>query len=137
MPNFPTTPPTPPIEAPVTIYHALPYGLRDGMRRRVEAEYYVDIGSVLDRKRAMLACHRSQKEWLDLSQGLDAYLNAMEAMSAEVGGRSGRFSFAEGWRRHSHLGFCGENDDPLAEALGERVLVNVAYRRGLEGDRNE
>jgi len=132
MRNFPTTPRTPPLEKEVTLYHALPYGLRDGLRRRVWPEYYVDITSVLAKKREMLACHRSQKEWLDVSQGVDAYLTTMETMSAEVGRESGRFAYAEGWRRHSHLGFCSEDDDPLTEALGDLVMVNEKYRQGLE-----
>jgi N-acetylglucosamine malate deacetylase 1 len=133
MRNFPTTPHTTTIEKEVTLYHALPYGLRDGMRRRVWPEYYVDIASVLAQKREMLACHRSQKEWLDVSQGLDAYLATMETMSAEVGQMSGRFTYAEGWRRHSHLGFCSEDDDPLLHALGELIQVNQVYRTELEG----
>ncbi len=33
-------------------------------------------------KREMLALHRSQKEWLDASQGIDSYLDHMEAMGA-------------------------------------------------------
>jgi len=37
----------------------------------------------------MLAQHRSQKEWLDTSQGLDSYLVTMEDMCREAGRRSG------------------------------------------------
>jgi len=133
MRNFPTEPPTEPVESALVVYHALPYGLRDGLRRRIVPGYYVDITSVLGRKRDMLACHRSQKEWLDRSQGLDAYLNTMVEMSAEVGRMSGRFQYAEGWRRHSHLGFAGPGLDPLCQALGEKVLVNAAYEQELEG----
>jgi len=135
MRNFPTDPPVAPVQGDVTVYHALPYGLRDGLRRRVLPEYYVDVSEVIAAKREALAQHRSQKEWLDESQGLDAYLTTMEAMSAEVGRSSGRFEYAEGWRRHSHLGFCDENADPLVEALGERVLVNEEYRRLLDDPR--
>ncbi|MBN1459545.1 MAG: PIG-L family deacetylase [Armatimonadetes bacterium] len=135
MRNFPTDPPVAPVGGEVTVYHALPYGLRDGLRRLVVPEYYVDISEVLAAKREALAQHRSQKEWLDESQGLDAYLETMEHMSAEVGRLSGRWEYAEGWRRHSHLGFCQEDDDPVMEALGERVLVNEDYRRGLNGSR--
>jgi hypothetical protein len=65
----------------------------------------------------MLACHASQKQWLDETQGMDAYLDEMESLSRQVGGMSGRFAFAEGWRRHSHLGFGPEDYDPLAELL--------------------
>jgi hypothetical protein len=80
----------------------------------------------------MLAQHRSQKDWLDVSQGMDAYLITMEHLSAAVGRISGRFEHAEGWRRHSHLGFCAESADPLADALGELVLINKDYRRSLD-----
>jgi len=84
-------------------------------------------------KRAALACHKSQKEWLDTSQGLDSYLITMEAMSREVGGLSGRYEYAEGWRRHLHLGFCAEDADPLSEALGDDCLVSQKYEAGLLG----
>ena len=135
MPNFPTRPPSSTIDSEVTLYHALPYGLRDGMRRRITPEMHVDITSVFETKREMLATHRSQKEWLDESQGLDAYLKTMAEMSAEVGRMSGRFTYAEGWRRHSHLGFCEEEDDPLSNALGDLVVADAEYPRLLEGGR--
>lgn len=134
MRNFPTSPEREPVAGDVTLYHALPYGLRDGMRRLILPELYVDISEVVELKREMLGCHRSQKEWLDASQGLDAYLATMEQMSAEVGRMSGRFRYAEGWRRHSHLGFSEQETDPLAEVLGEAVAVDESYRGRLEGD---
>jgi len=117
MRNFATDPPTPPLDSQLAIYHALPFGLRDQLRNPIEAESYVDISSVLEMKRRTLACHRSQKQWLDESQGTDSYLRTMEEMSAEVGRMSGRLRHAEGWRRHSHLGFGPEDFDPLADAL--------------------
>jgi len=131
MPNFATDPPTKPVAGRVTVYHAMPAGLDDPLRRRIVPEYYVNTESVLAQKREALAQHRSQKEWLDVSQGMDAYLTTMEALSAEVGRMSGRFRHAEGWRRHSHLGFCGEEDDPLVDALGDLVAINQDYRRSL------
>jgi LmbE family N-acetylglucosaminyl deacetylase len=117
MPNFATLPPMPPTFQDVILYHALPYGLSDGLRRRIQPDFFVDITSVIDRKQAMLACHESQKKWLDVSQGLDSYLITMRDMSAEVGRMSGRARFAEGWRRHSHLGFSARDADPLGELL--------------------
>ena len=122
MPNYPVEPPRAPVEQPVTVYHALPYGLRDGLGRPVRAALYVDVGPVLATKRAMLAEHRSQKEWLDASQGIDSYLRHMEEMSAAVGHLSGRFTHAEGWTRHLPLGFCAEDADPLGAALKDKVL---------------
>ena len=121
MPNFPTDPPTPTVATAMAVYHALPYGLCDQLRQPVRAHFYVDVTPVLAVKRRALACHRSQKEWLDKSQGLDSYLTTMEDMSAQVGRMSGRFDYAEGWRRHSHLGFAEEHFDPLTAALGGRV----------------
>ena len=138
MPNFATLPPTRPVTNEVTLYHALPYGLRDGLRRRVQAGQYVDISSVLPQKRAALAAHRSQKEWLDVSQGLDSYLRTMEEMSAEVGAMAraagapaSAFTYAEGFRRHAHLGFCGATADPLAQALAAFHFHDPAYEKSL------
>ena len=133
MRNFPTDPPTDPVAGDVAVYHALPYGLRDGLRRHIRAGHYVDISSVMSLKREMLATHKSQKEWLARSQGLDAYLATMEEMSAEVGVMSGRFQYAEGWRRHSHLGFSGPDFDPISDTLADRVIVDQAYERELKG----
>ncbi len=133
MPNFRTLPTRRAItDNEVTIYHALPHGLRDGLRRRVTAGAYVDTTAVHEQKRLALAEHRSQKEWLDASQGMDSYLHAMDEMSLQVGKMSRRFQHAEGWRRHSHLGFSSIEIDPLKDALGKSYLVNRAYERTLE-----
>jgi LmbE family N-acetylglucosaminyl deacetylase len=131
MRNFVTEPRTEPVEWPCVLYHASPHGLRDGLRRRVRPGQYVDIGPTLAAKRDMLACHRSQKQWLDVSQGMGAYVEEMERMARQVGRMSGRFEYAEGWRRHSHLGFAGEGDDPLGELLGEGCWSDPACEADL------
>jgi LmbE family N-acetylglucosaminyl deacetylase len=123
MKNFMTDPPSPMVETDVAIYHALPYGLQDQLRNVISPHFFVDIESVLKTKRNMLACHKSQKEWLDRSQGLDSYLITMEEMSASVGKMSGKFKFAEGWRRHNHLGYGPEDFDPLTKSLAKYVLA--------------
>jgi LmbE family N-acetylglucosaminyl deacetylase len=117
MSNYLSFPPEPPIQQDITLYHALPYGLTNGLRRRIMPDFYVDITSVIDQKEQMLACHESQKNWLDESQGLDAYLITMREMSEEVGRMSGKCRHAEGWRRHSHLGYSNKGIDPLQEIL--------------------
>ncbi len=117
MKNFVPDPPTAISDKPVAVYHALPHGLNDALRQPVVPHFFTDISAVLTRKRAMLACHASQKEWLDVTQGMDAYLEEMERMSREVGRRSGKYQAAEGWRRHSHLGFGPEDFDPLCHLL--------------------
>jgi len=116
----------------VAIYHALPHGLRDPLRKRLRAGQYVDISATLAAKRDMLACHKSQKEWLDVSQGMDAYLEVMADFGRQVGALSGRFACAEGWRRHNHLGYSAREIDPLSEALGELCVIDEAYERWLD-----
>ena len=121
MRNFPTDPPREAVGGEVTVYHAQPHGNCDPLGRAVRPGLFVDIRGVLGRKREMLARHESQKAWLDETQGLDSYLAAMEAIARTVGEMSGRFEYAEGWRRRSHLGLCAEDADPLSELLGELV----------------
>ena len=123
MPNFAVDPPTPAIDQPVTVYHAQPHGNRDGLWQPVRPSIFVDIGAVMDQKTTMLAAHESQKRWLDESQGLDSYLQSMRDLSREVGAMSGDFTFAEGWRRHSHLGFCAADADPLVAALPPECVM--------------
>jgi LmbE family N-acetylglucosaminyl deacetylase len=118
MRNFETDPPTPPYQKDVALYHALPYGLRDMMRREILPEFFVDVSGVIDRKIDLLARHESQRDWLDKSQGLDSYLLAMREMTKTVGVHSGRFEYAEGWRRHSALGYAASDTDPLRALLG-------------------
>ncbi len=121
MTNFPANPPTPVVDQQVTVYHCLPYGLHDPLRRQVYPDFYVDISGKIDIKRDMLAQHRSQKDWLDSSQGYDSYLNTMCDQCREIGKQSGKFEYAEGWIRHLHLGFCGPDDDPLSKTLADKV----------------
>ena len=117
MPNYVTDPQRAVSDVKITVYHAQPYGNCDPLRRPVEPEIFVDVGEVVERKVEALARHVSQKRWLDESQGLDSYLEALRQADRAVGKLSGKFEFAEGWRRHLHLGFCGPDDDPLSAAL--------------------
>jgi LmbE family N-acetylglucosaminyl deacetylase len=134
MKNFRTRPARPASGREVTVYHAMPHGLHDGLRRRIMPGLYVDTTAVQATKREALAAHSSQRTWLDASQGLGSYVEAMEAMARDLGRRSGRFQYAEGWRRHAHLGFCGPDTDPLRQALGTRCLVNDSYERDLDAN---
>ena len=122
MPNFPSQPATPAVSQAVTVYHAQPHGNQTPLGEPVWPGLFVDITEVMPQKTAMLACHASQKQWLDESQGLDSYLHTMQELSAEVGRMSGRFQHAEGWRRHLHLGFCEAAADPLAQTLAAHCL---------------
>jgi len=131
MPNFRSVPPRPTAEYDVTVYHAIPHSLRDPLRRLVVPGAFVNTTSVQDIKRAALAEHKSQQNWLDVSQGLNSLGDKVDEMARAVGKLSKKFKFAEGWRRHLHYGFSATEIDPLREALGKSYLVNKAYEPGL------
>ncbi len=121
--NYRSIPDEPAVFEEAMLYHSTPHILTDMMRRPIVPEIYVDVGSVMDAKVKMLACHVSQKEWLDKTQGFDSYLKTMEDLAVRVGEMSGRFRHAEGWRRHSHVGFTRRDGNPLADILGARCLT--------------
>ncbi|MBN2507300.1 MAG: PIG-L family deacetylase [Verrucomicrobia bacterium] len=132
MRNFATRPRRPPAAGEVTVYHAMPHGLRDPLRRRIIAGAFVNTTSVHAVKKAALAEHRSQQNWLGESQHMNQYLQTMEHFSLDLGRQSRRFPHAEGWRRHLHYGFCAETADPMRDALGRDYLVNPRYEAALE-----
>lgn len=131
MPNFRTIPSRAPADYDLTIYHAMPHGLRDPLRRRILPGLFVNTTACHKAKIAALQAHQSQQGWLEVSQGMSSYLRSMETMSREVGRLSGKFRHAEGWRRHSHLGFAAIEADPLREALGDDCRICAAYERAL------
>ena len=63
---------------------------------------------------------------------MDSYLIEMETMNRRIGELSTRFEYAEGWRRHNHLGFANEGYDPLADALGDRCVIDEVYETSLD-----
>lgn len=117
MKNIVTIPPRKPVMGDIAVYHAMPFGLLDGMGRAVRPDFFIDIDSVMDKKRTMLAMHESQKNWLDETQGMNAYVETMAEQAVEVGRMSGAFARAEGWRRHNPLGLCAKDAKPLEDAL--------------------
>ncbi len=130
MPNYRSIPDLPAVFGDTMLYHATPHILTDMMRKPVVPELYVDVTPVMERKEKMLACHASQKEWLDRTQGFDSYLATMRTLTETVGGLSGRFRFAEGWRRHAHVGFTRQDCNPLADILGASCVGNPAWSAG-------
>ena len=126
MRNFPVKPPWEPVDHDVSVYHAQPYGNRDALNRPVRPDFFIDISSAIEEKASLLAEHKSQKEWLDRSQGLNAYLTTMKDFASEMGALSSRCEYAEGWRRHSPLGLCAPDADPLVDRLQEYVSEQIA-----------
>jgi len=124
MTNFKCNPPHPAIDSKLRVYRSMPHSLTDQLKNPIIPEILVDVTSTIDAKKTMLACHRSQKEWLDSSQGLDSYLTDMANICEHFGKMTDDFKYAEGWILHSHVGYCDQQDDPLSNALGKGVYQN-------------
>jgi LmbE family N-acetylglucosaminyl deacetylase len=131
MPNFLSEPPVSAAAGPVTVYHCMPHGLRDPLRRKVVAGAFVDTTDVYEQKCAALAEHASQGDWLDRTQGIASPVETMTRFSEEMGKASGSFRHCEGWRRRLHYGFSDRDRDPLLEELGESYRVNPGYEADL------
>jgi LmbE family N-acetylglucosaminyl deacetylase len=131
MSNFHTIPERGVDNYDCTIYHALPHGLKDPLRKTISAGAFVNTTYVHQQKLEALRAHQSQQNWLDVSQKLNSYLQTMEELSLKVGHLSKTFKYAEGWRRHLHYGFCGPDDDPLKD-LGDAYIINEGYEQSLD-----
>ena len=130
LPSYVTDPPVASFNKPVAVYHSLPHALMDMQRMPVVPEFVVDIGEVMAEKREMLARHASQKEWLDATQGMDSYLESMAEAARTVATRYGQCAYAEGWRRHNHMGYGPPEFAPLQALLSD---VLTAVEPGREG----
>jgi LmbE family N-acetylglucosaminyl deacetylase len=100
------------------IYYAQPFNNRNILGDEVLPRLVVDISATIERKEKMLACHESQREWLQYQQELQEIgspLRQMAARAGEVGG----FKWGEGFRQHLGQGF--PQDNLLASVLGDLV----------------
>jgi N-acetylglucosamine malate deacetylase 1 len=124
MRHYRSDPPREPTAQDVHLYHAQPHLNRDGMRQLVVPELFVNITTEIDTKSEMLARHESQRQWLDETQGLDDCVQSMRAAGAEMAEMCGQpgWKYAEGFRRHSHVGFAATDRDLLSEVLGDRIV---------------
>ena len=132
MTNCPVTRPAKAVDTPVAVYHSMPHSITDALRRPVIPGMFVNVADKIETKKAMLGCHKSQKEWLDVSQGMDAYLDEMVWRMEYFGKLSGRYKYAEGWIRHNATGFCAPDFNPLLDALKGDAFVNPAFEASLK-----
>jgi LmbE family N-acetylglucosaminyl deacetylase len=115
-----------PAEKLPAILYADPIDLVDHFGRRVAAPLVVDISGVVDLKEKMLACHESQRSWLQAQHGEDEYLAWMRRVGADRARDIGdpQVRYAEGFRQHLGHGF--PRQDHLTAALGPGVVKRVA-----------
>lgn len=123
MPNFETYPEKEAYNGELAIYHSQPHLNLDDMGHFVKPDILVNIDSTIDIKRTSLEMHKTQKDWLDSSQGLNAYIKTMETCSQELAALSKKSQYAEGLRRHSHIGFCSPSYKPLEESISHSITI--------------
>jgi LmbE family N-acetylglucosaminyl deacetylase len=97
MPNYRTA--SPPIPVIPHLYWMDPLGGRDREGTLVRPDFVVDVTAAFERKRAMLAEHTSQREWLRRHHGVDEYLLEMERWTRERGALAD-VTYGEGFRQY-------------------------------------
>jgi LmbE family N-acetylglucosaminyl deacetylase len=120
-PNYKTRAPdaAAPVAAIPHLYFMDAVGGVDRENHPILADFYVNVERVFARKRAMLAEHSSQRNWLRQHHGIDEYLEMMDRMSRTIGQRAG-VEFAEGFRRYK--GHPYPESPLLEELLGAAVV---------------
>ena len=101
------------------LYYFAPSSGHDRDGRWVRMPLVIDITSELETKKAMLACHASQREWLRALHNMDEYIHTAEQWSARTG-RDAGFQYGEGFRQH--LGPYYPHDNILLKILGGKSL---------------
>mgnify|MGYP001323130000 CR=1 FL=1 len=71
---------------------------RDG--RVVLPQFLVDVTDQMETKKRMLACHESQRAWLQRQHGMDNFLETLEEWCGSRGKLAG-VPFAEGFRQYT------------------------------------
>ena len=132
MQNFKCAYPAKKYEGDITVYHCMPHSISDWLRRPVIPGIFVDIETTIEMKKDMLACHKSQQSWLDVSQGINAYTQDLIDRGVYYGKLSGKYKFAEGWIRHNHQGFCPQDADPLTRILAPNAFVNEEFEESIK-----
>ena len=97
------------------LYYCDPIEGLDPLGNHVEPTTVIDITAQLERKTEMLACHRSQQDWLRSHHGIDEYLEAMKRHTVNRGGLL-HVPAAEAFVQHR--GHAYPPDDLLATLFG-------------------
>jgi LmbE family N-acetylglucosaminyl deacetylase len=104
MPNYRTA--SAPLPAIPHLYWMDPLGGRDREGGVVRPDFVVDVTAAFERKRAMLAEHASQREWLRRHHAVDEYLLEMERWTRERGALAG-VAYGEGFRQYRGHAYPG------------------------------
>ncbi|HEU0124450.1 MAG TPA: PIG-L family deacetylase [Bryobacteraceae bacterium] len=108
-----------PLDAIPHLYYMDSIEGRDRDGNPVRPEFGVNIETYFDKKRAMLAAHASQRNWLLKQHGMDDYLRTMEEWT-HYRGQSLGVRYAEGFRQYKHHPY--PTSPLLQELVGDSLL---------------
>jgi N-acetylglucosamine malate deacetylase 1 len=120
IPNYDTSAydPAPATESIPHLYFVDPAAGIDRDHREVLPQFLIDVTSLMRLKRDMLACHASQRAWLQRQHGMDDYLETMEEWACARGALAG-LGAAEGFRQY--VGHPFPETPLLQDLLRDRV----------------
>ena len=127
-PNYSTgaADPAPPLPAIPHLYFMDSVAGADRDGRLQQPDFFIDIAPEFERKKAMLAQHVSQRNWLKKQHGIEDYLEQMELWTKSRGAEAG-VQYAEGFRRYPAHPYP---QSPLLEDLaGSAVIVPGAQAK--------
>jgi LmbE family N-acetylglucosaminyl deacetylase len=109
-----------PFEPVPYLYYCDPMEGKDKLGNPIQPSMYVNISGCIGIKENMLACHKSQRNWLLEHHKMDEYLLSMRRFSEQRGREIGTL-YAEGFRQH--LGHGYPQDNILKKTLGNLVIT--------------
>lgn len=109
-----------PFEPVPYLYYSDAMDGKDKLGNPIRPAIYVDISEEISVKEKMLACHKSQRNWLLKHHKVDEYILAMKRF-AGMRGKEINTRYAEGFRQHLGHGYQQENI--LKDVLGSLVAV--------------
>lgn len=117
VPNYRTHQwdPAPPCSAIPHLYYVDAVEGIDHFGQRHPVDFVVDVSAVLEQRLELLACHASQREWLQRQHGIDEYLLASRRWAEQRGQEAG-FAAGEGFRQYK--GHPHPTDNLLGNLLG-------------------
>jgi LmbE family N-acetylglucosaminyl deacetylase len=114
----------PAIEAIPHLYFVDPAEGTDRDCRVQLPQFLVDVSSVMDKKRAMLNCHDSQRQWLKDHHGMDNFIETMDEWTALRGKLLG-MAYGEGFRQYKMHPY--PTTGLLQELLGESLVKHLEH----------
>ena len=118
--------PSPALRKIPHLYFVDPLEGRSREGHPVPVDFFIDVSRVFDKKRAMLACHASQRNWLLRQHGIDEYLE----MQVRWGGRRGaEIGVAQAEAFRQYRGHPYPHDNILPDLIRSGVMSLTAWRR--------